>query len=306
MKTDKPRKKLSLSEASLDFEGLYQISNCPAQDKNYGNTNFYQGDGFSCRYSMANKAFFKSIYIPYGPNFNDIEGFKNFINWIDGFKFSKVKIDLYRIYADKAKVMNLIEKAGFKPASYTQDSQTSIVKPADFNPNSRAKRYIKSALKHHTAVTIQKPGEDKTGNQIIDQCYEIYRESCKLKGYELKRSHQYFYELSKSGILTVVKDNQTDAIDCFLLSDIRSVGEAKDGQRVMYLIFTAMTSKGRDLHLGFLATANQFEQAFDNNLADQADFMGFSSEKGKHSIFKTKFGNQIIDLAGSFERIKLL
>jgi hypothetical protein len=67
-----------------------------------------------------------------------------------------------------------------------------------------------------------------------------------------------------------------------------------------------MSEKGRNLHLGFLATANQFEQVFNQNLADEADFMGFSEEKGKHSIFKTKFGNQIIDLAGSFERFKFL
>ncbi len=277
-------------------------SQCPAQDKNYGDSLFHRGEGFECRYNLRQKGPFKSIYIPYGPNFKDIHGLKNFLGWLSSFKLSKIKIDLYRIYFAENEALNLIMKAGFKPSHYLQDSQTSVVKPDSFKPNSRAKRYVKSALKHHTASTIAKVKD----NRIIDECYEIYQQSCELKGYELKRSHQYFYELAKKGVLTIARDNQTDEINCFLLSDIREVGISEHSQRVMYLVFTAMSEKGRNLHLGFLATANQFEQVFNQNLADEADFMGFSEEKGKHSIFKTKFGNQIIDLAGSFERFKFL
>jgi hypothetical protein len=278
------------------------LSNCPAQDENYGGNKFYWGDGFSCRYILTKKGPFNNIYIPYGPNFRNLEGLKNFLRWVDQFKLSKVKIDLYRIYIDQAEALSLIKQAGFKSSKYVQDYQTSIVTNSGFQPNSRAKRYVKSALKHHTALNLIKTKDA----DVINQCYQIYEKSCELKGYQLKRTRDYFYQLASEGVLTIVKDNETDEINCFLLSTIRSVGDAKLNHKVLFLVFTAMTEKGRNLHLGFLATAHQFEEVFNNQLADQADFMGFSQEKGKHSIFKTKFGNEIIDLSGSFQRFKFL
>lgn len=279
-------------------------SDCPAQDQYYGDSNFFQGDDFSCRYNLTRRGPFRIIYIPYGPNFENLDGLKNFIKWINSFKLTKVKIDLYRIYKDEPEALSLIKSAGFKPTMYSQDAKTSIVTEQSFKPNSRAKRYIRSASKHHQPLNLSDGGGQEF--KVIDRCYEIYKQSCQLKGYQLKRTKKYFYQLAEHGILSVVKDSKTEEINCFLLSDVRRVSTDKGIKKVAYLVFTAMTEEGRKLHLGFLATASQFEYIFNNKLADEADFMGFSEEKGKHSIFKTKFGNQIIDLAGSFERFKFL
>ena len=276
------------------------LSSCPAQDKGYGKSEFYKGEDFTCRYIMTRRGPFKSIYIPYGPNFKNLNGLKNFLDWLNRFKLTKVRIDLYRIFENEKEALSLIRQFGFKSSRYIQDPQTSIINKNSFMPNLRAKRYIRSAIKHHTASNFIKCDD----LLLIKQIYKIYEESCKFKSYDFKRSFEYFEQLVNEGVLTVVRDNETGEINCFLLSVIRYVeGGIK---KILYLVFTAMTETGRNLHLGFLAHQHQIEEVFKNEIVDQVDCMGFSKEKGKHNIFKTKFGNEIIDLSGSFKRFKIL
>jgi hypothetical protein len=281
------------------------VSDCPVQDELYGDTNFFSSEDFSCRYIVTKKLFFKSIYIPYGPRLKTANSINHFLDWINSFKLTKVKIDLYRIgrAEDLKLTLGLLGENGFKKAKYIQDPQTSIVKKDDYRPSSRARRYIKSAEKHHLFKVLEP--EDIT-DEIIDECYSIYKTSCESKGYKLSRSKGYFKQLASDGLLALAQDKGDMRINCFLICSKGVVASDSGPKRILYLVFTAMSDKGRDLHLGYGVTASVFDYVFSNDISDEADFLGFSAEFGKHSLFKTKFGNTIVDLPGSYERFKLL
>jgi hypothetical protein len=278
------------------------ISNCPIQDQGFGQSKFYHGDGFSCRYIEKKKYMFRQIYIVYGPNIKDMDGFNNFLSWLDSFRFTLIKIDLYKIFFDIAegKIIDLLTSRGFKKDNYWQEDKTLLIYKDDYSPNSRSLKYVRSVERKYDIEILSK---DNVDQDLLQDCFDIHNSSCIQKGYSLKSSLAYFNHIifNQSGYLAVAKDKESGQIEGFILSDVRTISYKSKHLKLMYLIFTAMTQKGREDHVGFGFTHRMIEFAFNKEQVNFIDFLGLG---GSHGIFKTKFSSNDVVLSGSYQKIQ--
>lgn len=278
------------------------ISNCPIQDQGFGQSKFYSGNGFSCRYTEKKRYMLRQIYIIYGPNIKNIDGFNSFLSWLDGFKFTLIKIDLYKILFEVAesKIIDLLKSRGFKKSNYRQEDKTVLIYKDDYSPNSRALKYVRSVERKYDIEIFSKDNIDQNSLQT---CFDIYKSSCEQKEYAIKRSLAYFKDIifNQSGYLAVAKDKESKKIEGFILSDVRMISYKSKKLKLMYLIFTAMTEKGRENHVGFGFTHRMIEFGFNQEQVNLVDFLGFG---GSHGIFKTKFSSNDVVLSGSYQKIQ--
>lgn len=279
----------------------------PVQFPEFG-ASYYEGDAFSVRYQSSKRLFFKNIYIPLGPNCDSEEGFDNFIDYIKSLKFTKIKIDLPLIYNSKRsdEVTKKMEKAGFKKAPYIQDEETILVLADDMNklPHSEMNQ-VRYGLNRADIVI-----KDSVSGEEINDMYEIYLIATKRLEIEPK-AKSVFEKLSKNGLVSLAYDKQTNKMEGFLLgylieTDLSDINGDTKG-KLLDLMFTGLTDKGRELKLGRAIYYELFRVAFDKYGVSVADFHGASRSKGRSYMgFKESFSKRFISLPGSFVYLKLL
>lgn len=278
----------------------------PTQFRELG-YNYHEGDGFSLRYQMSKKLFFKSIYIPLGPNCESKKGFENFLNYIDTLKFTKVKIDLPTIYNHKhsKEVVKTLKSAGFKPSKYIQDDETILVTPEDLKQISRSEmNQVRYGLKRANIVV-----KNKLTDKDIDQIYDIYSVAVKRLGVAQK-DKSILKRLSEDALAVLAYDKETNQMqgfwfNYFTKTDLSDV-TGKPSDKLLLLMYTGLTDKGRDLRLGRAMVYELLKSAFDDYGVDVADFHGASRSKGRSYVgFKQSFSKRFWALPGSFERTKL-
>jgi hypothetical protein len=267
--------------------------------------NFYKGDGFTCRYQLSKKIFFKSMYIPLGPNCESQQGFDNFIDYIKSQKFTKVKIDLPTIYESKKvkEVTKKLKLAGFKKTKYIQDEETLIVTPEDLNLPHSEMTQVRYGLKRADIVI-----KNNITDEELDASYKVYKVATKRLGVQPK-DKSVFRKLSENCQIVLAYEKDTKNLEGFLLNyfvktELTEISNKSDG-KLMLAMYTGLTDKGRDLRLGRAIYYESFRTAFDNKEADVIDFHGASRSKGRSYMgFKLSFSKRFISLPGSFEKIR--
>ena len=266
---------------------------------------YYEGDGFSCRFQVSKKLFFKSIYIPLGPNCDTKQGFDNFLDYIKSQKFTKVKIDLPTIYESSKsdEVVKKLQANGFKKSTYIQDEETLVVTPNDLNLPHSEMTQVRYGLKRSDIVI-----KNSLTDEELDKSYSVYKIATKRLGVTPKNI-SVFKKLSENCQVALAYEKDTKNLEGFLLSyfvktDLSEIANKSDG-KLMLAMYTGLTDKGRDLRLGRAIYYESFKSAFDNNEADVIDFHGASRSKGRSYMgFKMSFSKRFISLPGSFERTR--
>jgi hypothetical protein len=278
----------------------------PTQLKEFG-YNFYQGDGFTYRYQASKRLFFKSIYIPLGPNAETEQGFDNFLQHIALQRFTKVKIDLPSVYNAKktAQLMRKMIAAGFTSSTYIQDEETLVVVKDDMNLKHSEMNQIRNGLKKANIIV-----KTSLSNDELDQVYAIYLIAAKRLEI-IAKDKSVFKLLADGGLTALAYDKETSKLEGFLLncyhktdlSDITKVGDTS----LLLLMFTGLTDKGRELQLGRAIYYELFRYAFEHTDTNVIDFHGASRSKGRSYMgFKTSFSKRFISLPGSFTRVRFL
>jgi hypothetical protein len=286
----------------MDDDMMYLYD--PSQLPEFG-YNFYEGDGFTYRYQSSKRLFFKSFYIPLGPNCPTEQGFDNFLQHTKSLRFTKVKIDLPMIYNTKhaAQVVDKIKKAGFTPATYIQDEETLVVVKEDMNLKHSEMNQIRNGLKKADIVV-----KKTLDNTELDQLYDIYLIAAKRLEITPKNK-SVFKRLADGGLTALAYDKETNELEGFLLncftqtdlSDITKKGDTS----LLLLMFTGLTDKGRDLQLGRAIYYELFRYAFEHTDTNVIDFHGASRSKGRSYMgFKTSFSKRFISLPGSFTHVR--
>ncbi len=276
----------------------------PTQFKELG-FNYYEGDGFSVRYQMTKKLFFKSIYVPLGPNCQSKQGFENFLQYIKSLKFTKVKIDLPAIYNSKTskQIVSSLKSAGFKSSKYIQDEETLLVTPDDMHLPHSEMNQVRYGLNRADIII-----KDKLTDEEIDQMYKIYLIAAKRLEIVPKKI-SIFKKLSENSLTALAYDKEKNEMQGFLLNyftktDLSEITGKKD-DKLLLLMYTGLTDKGRDLRLGRAIYYELFKSAFEEYGVKVADFHGASRSKGRSYMgFKQSFSKRFLSLPGSFEKTR--
>lgn len=268
--------------------------------------NFYEGDGFTYRYQMSKKIFFKSIYIPLGPNCDSEQGFDNFLDHIKSLKFTKVKIDLPIIYQQN-KIKEIIKKfkiAGFKKAKYIQDEETLLVTPEDLHLPHSEMNQVRYGLKRTNIVIKNELTDDE-----INQIYQVYLIAAKRLEI-VPKDIAIFKKLSEKCQAVLAYNPETNKLDGFLLNylvetDLSGITGKKGDDKLMISMYTGLTDEGRDRRIGRAIYYESYTSAFEKMGVNVADFHGASRTKGRSYMgFKLSFSKRFLSLPGSFERIR--
>lgn len=278
----------------------------PTQYKEFG-LNYYDGDNFSYRYQISKKLFFKTIYIPLGPNCYSKQGFNDFVKHITSLRFTKIKIDLPIVYSQKviSDITKKLKLAGFKKSNYIQDEETLLVLPDYLNFNGKELKKVRNGKINVDIITKQ-----QLSNNEIDEIYKIYKDTAKNLDFKPK-AKATFKKISETGLTTLALNKQTQKIEGFLLNsiieaDLTDIVNKKDG-KVMTLIYTGLTDTGREYGLGHAIHYESFKSAFDNFGIDVVDFHGASRTKDRTYLrFKNCFSKNYFSLPGSFKRVRFL
>ncbi len=277
----------------------------PTQFKELG-YNFFEGTDFSFRYQKSRKIFFNSIYIPLGPNCLNEDGFDNFLEHIKSQRFTKVKIDLPAIYDPKIKnqVVAKLKTAGFKPTNYLQDEETILVTPPDLNLPQSEMCQVRAGLKKADIVI-----KDSLSPKELDQIYEIYLVATNRLGV-IPKAKAVFKRISESCLSVIAYDKQTKQPEGFLLNylteaNLKSITK-NNNKKLLLLMYTGLTDKGRELKLGRAIYYELFREAFEKYNVAVCDFHGASRSKGRsYMSFKLSFSERFLSLPGSFTRTRL-
>lgn len=277
----------------------------PTQFAEFGHL-FFQGDSFSYRYQLSKKLFWKSIYIPLGPNCETKQGFDNFLNHVKSQKFTKIKIDLPMIYDPKQSkaITDQLQLNGFKKSEYVfQDEETLLVMKADLNlPGSKMKR-VRYGMNRANIIV-----KDNLNGAEIDQIYGIYLSSAEKLGI-VPKDKAAFDKLAENCLVSLAYDKETSQLEGYLLcyfvkTNLAEIAGKTDG-KLLLAMFTGLTDKGRDYKLGHAIHFELFKQAFDNYGVDVIDFHGASRNRGRSYIeFKQVFSERFVSLPGSFIRTR--
>lgn len=276
----------------------------PNQFKELG-YNFYQGEDFYYRYQERKRLFFRSIYIPLGPNCPTPQGFDNFLNHINNFRFSKIKIDLPNIYdkAIKLSIINKLKKAGFKKSKYIQDEETIIVKNEDLSLPHKEMYWVRYSLKRADLVV-----KDKLNDKEIDQIYDIYKVAISRLGAEVK-DKSIFKKLSESCLAVIAYDKKTNQPEGYILgyltkANLKDITKS-DNQNLLLVMYTGLTDQGRKLKLGRAMHYQLFKSAFEDHGVSICDFHGASRSHDRSYLeFKLSFSKRFLSLPGSFTRTR--
>jgi hypothetical protein len=276
----------------------------PSQLSEFG-YNFYKGEGFTYRYQESKKLFFKSIYIPLGPNAETQRDFDNFLTHIQSLRFTKVKIDLPMIYNSKkaAEVVKKVKAAGFKSDTYIQDEETLVVTKDDMNLKHSEMNQIRNGLKK-ADIIIKKTISDEE----LDQLYKIYLIAAE-RLQIVPKDKFVFKLLSTDGLTALAYDKETSKLEgfllnCFTQTDLSEITKKGDTS-LLLLMFTGLTDRGRDLQLGRAIYYELFRYAFEKTDVNVIDFHGASRSKGRSYMgFKTSFSKRFLSLPGSFVRTR--
>ncbi len=277
----------------------------PTQFKELGYS-FYEGQDFYYRYQKTQKLFFKTIYIPLGPNCSSAKGFNNFLAHIKSQRFTKVKIDLPAIYDKKTKkeIISKIKTAGFQPSNYLQDEETILVTKDDLNhlPHSEMTQ-IRYGLKRADIVV-----KDNLSLTELDQIYKIYLIATERLGIKAKNK-SVFKRMSDNCLVAIAYDKQTGQPEGFLFNylvktDLTDLTGSKN-KNLLLLMYTGLTDQGRKLKLGRAIYYELFRIAFEKYQVNIADFHGASRSKGRsYMSFKLSFSKRFLKLPGSFSRTR--
>lgn len=277
----------------------------PSQLAEFGYS-FYEGDGFTYRYQVSNKLFFKSIYIPLGPNALTEKGFDNFIHHIKSLKFTKVKIDLPMIYNSKKadQVVRKLKTAGFAPSTYIQDNETLVVTKENMNLKQSEMNQIRNGLKRADIVV-----KDSLTAQELTELYAIYLIAAKRLQITAKDKVAFETLAAKDSLTALAYDKETNKLEGFLLNsfietDLSEI-TTKGDTSLLVLMYTGLTDRGRELQLGRAIYYELFRYAFENKNVNVIDFHGASRSKGRSYMgFKTSFSKRFLSLPGSFSHTR--
>jgi len=273
----------------------------PTQFQEFG-MSYTNGEEFSYRYQESVKAFWKSIYIPFGPIFTKHNGIKNFLESITQDRFRKYKVDLPLII--EPDLLNEVKEAfiscGFKQSDYIQDEETFLVTPDTFHLKSKYMRYVRNALKEYE-ITVQ---EDINEDQL-ESIYLVYLESADRIGFAPK-TIDAFRRLQKNCLISLAINKNTHAIDGYVFGYKAKIGY-KDPKVFLTIVFTGTKQEARKSQLGYPLHYELFKSAFENYHVDYIDFNGASRTNSRsYTEFKQCFGGNFINFAGSFEKTRLL
>jgi hypothetical protein len=278
----------------------------PTQFPEFGYEHF-QGDGFSCRYQKSKKLFLKSAYVPFGPNCENERGLENFLSYMEDQKFNKIKIDLPIIYNKNLsnEIVDKLQRAGFRKTEYIQDEETLLVLPSDMQLDSSKMNKVRYGI-NRANIIITSSLSDKE----IDQIYDVYLQAINRLGAKPKNK-DIFKKMSNNCLASLAYDKDNGELlgyvfGYFTENDISDFVNKKDG-KVMLVMFTGLTDKGRDYRLGHAIHYELFKKAFDDYSVDLIDFHGASRKKGRSYVdFKMTFGDRFFSLPGSFELTRFL
>jgi len=269
---------------------------------------FYEGDGFSYRYQMSKKLFFKSIYIPLGPNCDSKQGFDNFLNHIKSLKFTKTKIDLPTIYENKKsiEVVKKVKAAGFKQAKYIQDEETLLVIQDDLHLPHSEMNQVRNGLKKANIII-----KNELSDEELKQIYKVYLIAAKRLEITPK-DIAIFKKLSEKCQAVLAYNIETKNLDGFLLNylvetDLSDVTGNQGDNKLLLSMYTGLTDEGRNCQIGRAIYYESYTSAFEKMGVNVIDFHGASRSKGRSYMgFKLSFSKRFLSLPGSFEKIRLI
>lgn len=279
----------------------------PTQFREFGRS-FYEDPekGFSFRYQEG-KRFFglqKTIYIPYGPICKDFSAFEAFLDFLETKKRTKVYIDLPLILDPniQKKVSNALTKSGYKEKpSKISDNETILVEKEKYQPNDRSMRYIKRGFREFDIKVEDKLSEDK-----INLMHNLYLSN--VGGIESfnPKPVEAFERICQNGVTAVAYAKDGDAIEGFLIGYIDKLpsdfSEGKE-KEVLFLMFTALSDRGRDEKVGFALHSAIFDEAFTNRGVEIADFLGADRKMDRsYTEFKMKWGGEFVPFGGSYQK----
>lgn len=274
----------------------------PLQFKEYGGM-FFEHKNFSYRYQQSKKLFYEAQYVPFGPVVKDLEGMKDFLQYISLKHFFKVKIDLPLLLNSEVKnaVLALFKKFNFQESEYVQDEETILVSKENFNLNSRNERYVRQGMREFSIEIVQKISETD-----LKKCYEVYSIAAHDIGFAPK-NFQSFVRINESSLSSIARDKVSNEICGFLLGFKSSLIGEKRRVNVLKLIYTGINEKGKQGKLGFALHKKLFCEALENYSIDLIDFQGASRSKKRSYVgFKMNFGGEFVQLPGSFEKKRYL
>lgn len=275
----------------------------PLQLKEYGRS-FFQGEGFSYRYQLSKKMFWKSVYIPWGPVCDSANGFKNFLAHIDAQKFTHTTIELPIIYDLKManKIVDDLIANGFKKLNFTMQSDETLLIIKDRFHLPSAKMNKVRAGKRYADVEVKNVLDESE----VDEIYSVYLIAIsRLNAKPV--SKDVFIRLSKNCLVSLAKNKETKKLEGYAFGYLTDFGPSdytnKMNNKIMTVVYTGLTDEGRDRRLGHYLHYELFNVGFESFDIDIINFHGASRTKN-HSFlpFKLDFTDQFHKLPGCYDK----
>ena len=266
------------------------------QLKEYGRK-YFEGEGYSFRYTKYKRLIFNVIYIPFGPIVKDLESFKRFLNYLDSLILTKVIIELPRIENENIvlKVKTMLSEHRYKNTSNIQDGETLVIDKSNYMLSSKDQRYIRNAEKAYDCDVILSPSED-----LIKSIYPIYEQMGINRKFNIKPIEAFLASPNK--VISICKNRLNSSIDNFLLGSIFT----RNSKKIFYSLFTAQTKEGFDNKLGYMSHKYMFDKLLNENIVDEIDFHGADRSKRTYVEFKSRFGGKFIQYPGSYAKTIIL
>lgn len=270
----------------------------PVQYKEFG-LGFYQGDGFNVRFQTHKKFFLRSMYIPYGPVCESLEGLDSFLQWISTQRFTKIKVDLPIIFDKELEkdIVNAFTVSGFKKSDYIQDEETLVVSPKTFHLNKRNMRYVRKGMDFFEVVILE-----QLNTEELQSVYQLYVDSAHRIGFEPK-TIDAMQRVAEGSITAVALHKETKEMCAFLMGFVTDFKTSLGRNQIMQLIFTGMNEPGQEAKIGFALHNQLFNYAFSEKQIAFIDFHGASRTKARSYVgFKQMFGGEFVALPGSYQK----
>jgi len=279
----------------------------PIQFKEFGYC-FFDGGGFYYRYQLSKKFFWKSIYIPWGPNCKTEKDFEVFLKHISSFKFTKVTIDLPMIYDNRTaeRVVQKIRSRGFKKIPYVyQDEETIIISKDEFKLNSKRMNKVRHGYRFFDIFV-----KNELNKEEINSIYKIYLLSSKRINFPPKKK-SVFTKISDNCLVSLAYNKLSKKIEGYawgyILTANQTIIKDMKEKNILLVVFTGLTDYGRKHRLGYALHYDLFSAAFKNHHISLIDFHGASRTKNRSYVsFKKEFGGKFYSLPGSFVKTFLI
>jgi len=283
-----------------------QILYDPNQFKEFG-LEYYEGENFTIRYQYKEKYFWKSFYIPYGPNCTSLYGLDNFLKYILSKKPSRIRIDLPLVLDKKLEkeIQKKFLEKGFIQKAYIQDEETILITPEKASLNNKEIRYyVRKSENNYSFEVLNNLDESE-----INSIYEIYKESADRLGYTPKKI-DVFHKLNENSLVGVAIDKESRSIHAFVWGYVYSLFsdfEKGETKKMLEVVFIGTNDISRKSYVGYGMHQKLFLTAFEEHGLDIINFRGASrTHDRKYLSFKKSFGGEFVNFAGSFEKINLI